>query len=204
MSEGFRPAKRPPAIRLFLPGVSPGVPGVPELSAGHFTAAFCRSFPPEVLPAVFLWAVPCPPISGLPFSLLPLRAFRVRTPVHMSFYVYLLLGFLGGIPAGMGMGGGTVTIPLLVLVGGVEQKIAQSANLFSFFPMSAGALRVHAQNGLLETKGILWIILPALLFSAAGALLAYVLPSAMLRRAFGVFLVILSFFQFRGAFSGEN
>ena len=73
----------------------------------------------------------------------------------MSFYIYLLLGFLGGIPAGMGMGGGTVTIPLLVLVGGVEQKIAQSANLFSFFPMSAGALRVHAQNGLLETKGIL-------------------------------------------------
>lgn len=122
----------------------------------------------------------------------------------MSFYVYLLLGFLGGIPAGMGMGGGTVTIPLLVLVGGVEQKIAQSANLFSFFPMSAGALRVHAQNRLLETEGILWIILPALLFSAAGALLAYVLPSAMLRRAFGVFLVILSFFQFRGAFSGEN
>ena len=45
----------------------------------------------------------------------------------MSFYLYLLLGFLGGIPAGMGMGGGTVTIPLLVLVGGVEQKIAQCA-----------------------------------------------------------------------------
>ncbi|MFQ7077391.1 MAG: hypothetical protein ACLRSW_05330 [Christensenellaceae bacterium] len=52
----------------------------------------------------------------------------------MSFYIYLLLGILGGIPAGMGMGGGTVTIPLLILVGGVEQKIAQSANLFPFSP----------------------------------------------------------------------
>ena len=61
---------------------------------------------------------------------------ELRT-VHMSFYIYLLLGILGGIPAGMGMGGGTVTIPLLILVGGVEQKIAQSANLFSFLPMSA-------------------------------------------------------------------
>ena len=49
----------------------------------------------------------------------------------MSFYLYLLLGFIGGIPAGMGMGGGTVTIPLLTLVGGVEQKIAQCANLFA-------------------------------------------------------------------------
>ena len=51
----------------------------------------------------------------------------------MAFFVLILLGFIGGIPAGMGMGGGTVTIPLLTLFGGVEQKIAQSANLFSFF-----------------------------------------------------------------------
>ena len=82
----------------------------------------------------------------------------------MRFYLYLLLGFIGGIPAGMGMGGGTVTIPLLVLVGGVEQKIAQSANLFSF-----------------------------LLSSALGASLAVALPSALLRRAFGAFLIGLSF-----------
>ena len=60
----------------------------------------------------------------------------MKTFLHMSFYLYLVLGFLGGIPAGMGMGGGTVTIPLLVLVGGVEQKIAQCANLFSFLPRS--------------------------------------------------------------------
>lgn len=122
----------------------------------------------------------------------------------MSFYLYLLLGFLGGIPAGMGMGGGTVTIPLLILVGGVEQKIAQSANLFSFLPMSAGALRVHAENKLLETDGLWWIILPALGFSVLGTLLAYRLPSEILRRAFGVFLMILSIFQFRAAFDCEN
>ena len=67
----------------------------------------------------------------------------------MSFYIYLILGFVGGIPAGMGMGGGTLTIPLLTLLGGVEQKIAQSANLFSFLPMSIGALKTHEKNGLL-------------------------------------------------------
>ena len=113
--------------------------------------------------------------------------------VDMSFYVYLLLGFLGGIPAGMGMGGGTVTIPLLVLVGGVEQKIAQSANLFSFLPMSALALRTHAQNGLIESEGILWTIVPALLLSALVAAVAAWLPSEVLRKAFGVFLIGLSF-----------
>ena len=114
----------------------------------------------------------------------------------MSFYLYLLLGFIGGIPAGMGMGGGTVTIPLLVLVGGVEQKIAQSANLFSFLPMSIGALKMHADNGLLQTKCVGWVILPALLFSALGTTLAVALPSALLKRAFGAFLIGLSFVGF--------
>ncbi len=113
--------------------------------------------------------------------------------VHMSFYLYLLLGFIGGIPAGMGMGGGTVTIPLLVLFGGVEQKIAQSANLFSFLPMSVGALRTHANNGLLQTQGIAWAIIPALLFSALGTGLAVLLPSALLKKGFGAFLIGLSF-----------
>ena len=97
------------------------------------------------------------------------------------------------------MGGGTVTIPLLVLVGGVEQKIAQCANLFSFLPMSVGALKTHAENNLLKTQGILWIILPALLLSVLGALLAAYLPSAILRRAFGAFLIGLSFITFYNA-----
>ena len=127
---------------------------------------------------------------------IPLYHVRVER-LHMSFYLYFLLGFLGGIPAGMGMGGGTVTIPLLVLVGGVGQKIAQSANLFAFLPMSLSALKTHADNGLLVTGGILFSILPALILSAAGAFFAASLPSAFLQKGFGAFLIGLSFLTFR-------
>jgi uncharacterized membrane protein YfcA len=122
----------------------------------------------------------------------------------MQFYLYLLLGFLGGIPAGMGMGGGTVTIPLLVLVGGVGQKIAQCANLFSFLPMSVGALKTHSQNGLLKTEGLLWVILPALALSAVGAMVAVALPSVLLRRGFGLFLIGLSFVGFYKEFGQKQ
>ena len=104
----------------------------------------------------------------------------------------------------MGMGGGTVTIPLLVLVGGVEQKIAQCANLFSFLPMSIGALKMHAENGLLKTRGILWIILPALAFSALGAFVAASLPSDLLKRGFGAFLIGLAFAGFYRAGKDRN
>ena len=96
----------------------------------------------------------------------------------------------------MGMGGGTVTIPLLVLIGGVAQKIAQCANLFSFLPMSIGALKTHANNGLLQTQGISWVILPASALSLIGAFVASSVSSELLRRGFGVFLIGLAFVGF--------
>ncbi|MBQ8320108.1 MAG: TSUP family transporter [Clostridia bacterium] len=114
----------------------------------------------------------------------------------MSFYVYLLLGFLGGIPAGMGMGGGTVTIPLLVLFGGVPQKLAQAANLFAFLPMSLSALKLHADNGLLKTQGIWQVVVPAALLSAPAAFLAALLPGEALGKLFGGFLIALALITF--------
>lgn len=97
------------------------------------------------------------------------------------------------------MGGGTVTIPLLTLVGGVEQKIAQSANLFSFLPMSVFALKTHAKSGLLQTQGIVWTILPALATSAISSLAAAALPSEILQKGFGVFLIVLACFGLKKA-----
>lgn len=122
----------------------------------------------------------------------------------MQFYLYFLLGFLGGIPAGMGMGGGTVTIPLLVLFGGVSQKVAQCANLFAFIPMSVIALKKHTDNKLVKTKGILWVILPALLLSAGGSLWAAALKSELLRKGFGAFLIALAAFGVLRAPRGEK
>ena len=50
----------------------------------------------------------------------------------MQFLYFVLAGVLGGVLAGMGMGGGTLTLPILVLVMGVEQITAQFANLIAF------------------------------------------------------------------------
>lgn len=101
------------------------------------------------------------------------------------------------------MGGGTALIPLLTLFG-VDQAAAQGINLLSFLPMAALALSIHAKNGLVKRDGLLFFVLPALLFSVPGALLATCLPSAALERAFGAFLIVLSLFRFRGAFAGRR
>ena len=120
----------------------------------------------------------------------------------MGFLLLLLCGIAGGVLGGMGMGGGTALIPLLTIFCGVEQGAAQGINLISFLPMAALALSVHAKNGLLRKEKILPLVLPALLFSVLGALLAAVLPARALRKGFGIFLVILSIFQFKSALNG--
>ncbi len=112
----------------------------------------------------------------------------------MSFYIFFLCGILGGILGGMGMGGGTLLIPLLTLFFGVPQAVAQGVNLLSFLPMSLIALRVHAKGGRLEKGVILPVALPALLLSGAFACVAGSLPSGLLRRGFGFFLLLLSAF----------
>lgn len=120
----------------------------------------------------------------------------------MSFLLLFVCGIVGGVLGGMGMGGGTALIPLLTIVCGIEQSSAQAINLLAFAPMAAVALTVHAKNGLLEKQGLLSIILPAVALSVLGALVAAHLPSRALSKAFGFFLIVLSFFWFKNALTG--
>ena len=117
----------------------------------------------------------------------------------MSFLVFLLCGALGGVLGGMGMGGGTLLIPLLTAVCGVRQSAAQGVNLMSFLPMSLLALSVHTKSGLLKKEGLAFLIVPSLIFSALASVLAAYLPDGILKKGFGTFLIVLSIYQFLGA-----
>ena len=44
-----------------------------------------------------------------------------------------ILGFFSGIIGGMGMGGGTILIPALILFAHIDPKIAQSVNFLGGF-----------------------------------------------------------------------
>lgn len=60
--------------------------------------------------------------------------------------LFIVFGIIGGLLGGMGMGGGTLLIPLLTLGLDVPQQTAQLLNLLTFIPMSAFALIVHAKK----------------------------------------------------------
>ncbi len=101
----------------------------------------------------------------------------------------------------MGMGGGTVLIPLLTLVLHMNQAAAQGINLLVFVPASVLALIVHRKSGRLQARPGLMLFVCGAVGAVGGALLASLFDPQWLRRAFGAFLILLAGVQF---FSAEK
>lgn len=113
----------------------------------------------------------------------------------MDIFLYILFGVLGGIIGGMGMGGGTLLIPLLTIFLSIEQKSAQGINLLAFIPMAVVALIIHFKNKLVVTKGIFWIIIPGIIFSVGFAFIASLLHNEILHTLFGIFLILIAVYE---------
>ena len=107
----------------------------------------------------------------------------------------ILAGALGGIVGGMGMGGGTLTIPILTIFLAYEQLQAQGINLIAFLPMSVVALIIHFKNKLVDFKSTWGLALIGSLFSLIGALVANQLSNVVLKKLFAVFLIGLGIWQ---------
>lgn len=112
-----------------------------------------------------------------------------------NIVIFIVIGILGGVIGGMGMGGGTLLIPLLTFFTDTEQHMAQAVNLLAFIPMSIAALCIHAKNGLLDAKYLLWVALPAVVSGVPASLLIKRLGGKALSRCFGVFLTVLGIYQ---------
>lgn len=124
------------------------------------------------------------------------HALSIEKEVYyiMQIFLLILFGFLSGIIGGMGMGGGTLLVPLLSFLD-LEQKTIQAINLVSFVPMCCIALGFHAHNKLIKPAGIGWIIVPALLAAVGGAFCAGYAGNRVLRICFAVFLISVGVWQ---------
>ena len=110
----------------------------------------------------------------------------------MIIFLLILFGFIGGIFGGMGMGGGTMLIPLLTIFLNFSQKVSQGFNIFAFLFMAIFALIIHFKNKLVDIKSVIPIVLSGLLFSMGGAFLATLVDGKILKLIFGIFLILLA------------
>ena len=101
-----------------------------------------------------------------------------------------VIGFFSGILSGMGVGGGMLLIPALRIFLDVNQQSAQSINLFCFIPSALCALIIHIKKKNIDFRAALPIIITGVPFSLLGAFICVNIPSKLLGRLFGVFILI--------------
>jgi len=114
----------------------------------------------------------------------------------------LVIGYIGGYA---GIGGAPFMIAFLVLVMGVDQHTAQGTVLTMMLgPMSLMALLSLWKETKTQWKNILIGIVSYALFSYFGALLAFRLDEARLKKYFALMLIITAIFQLSRKSAGEN
>ncbi|HJB31760.1 TSUP family transporter [uncultured Oscillibacter sp.] len=105
-----------------------------------------------------------------------------------------LLPFLCGLGASIlsawGVGGGTLLLLVMTLFLGVDQRTAQGINLLFFLPTAVSALICHARGGYLDKPTLKNAVPPAVAAALAGAWIATALDVELLRRPFGVYLLL--------------
>ncbi len=114
----------------------------------------------------------------------------------MVYLLYIVAGIVSGVFGGMGMGGGTLLIPVLTIFLNFDQKLAQGINLLSFLVMAIFSIYIHYKNGLIVTKHLHWIVIFGVAFAVLGSFLMSFLPSKLLKMIFGGFLIVLSVIEF--------
>ena len=108
----------------------------------------------------------------------------------MQWIIPALAGFGAGILSAWGVGGGTLLLLIMTLFLGVDQVTAQGINLLYFLPTAGMGLLFHRKNGLLDKQVICRAVPVGIPAAAAAAWLATTVDITVLRKPFGVLLLL--------------
>lgn len=104
---------------------------------------------------------------------------------------YLMIGMIGGLMSGLlGIGGGTVMVPLMVLWLGSAQREAHALSLAAIIPISLVAVIVYGQAGEVDIISSIALAIGAIGGARLGAGLLANAKERPLKFAFGCFLII--------------
>jgi uncharacterized membrane protein YfcA len=103
----------------------------------------------------------------------------------------VLLGLVTGVLSGaLGVGGGVVMVPAMVLLMGVSQQTAQGTSLLVILPTAISGAYGHFRNGYLDQPVTLAVGLVGAGSAVAGSLLALNMDHTRLRQVFGLYLLV--------------
>ena len=112
----------------------------------------------------------------------------------MSLVVHDALAILtglviGGLSGVMGIGGGILLVPILVLGFGFGQQIAQGTSLAAIIPTAIVGAYTHDRAHNVDRAAAAWLSAGGIAGGLLGALVAVRLPRELLVRLFGALLL---------------
>lgn len=119
----------------------------------------------------------------------PMHAAAALWPWPAEVALGLGVGFLAGL---LGIGGGTVLVPVLVLAQGMPQHEAQGLSLLMIVPVGVLGAFTYARGGALPVRILPGLLVGGALGGLAGALGAQVIEGPSLARMFALFLIAVS------------
>ena len=121
-----------------------------------------------------------------------LTGFIGTLPGYANIIIFLITGAITGFLSGMmGVGGGTIMIPVMVILIGFTQHVAQGTSLLVMVPAGAIGAFTHWKMGNVE-KGILWGLIPGIILGTyLGGNIANSIPNDTLRLIFAAMLIFV-------------
>ncbi len=101
------------------------------------------------------------------------------------------LGLAAGVLSGLfGVGGGILFVPTLVLVVGLTQLHAEATSLLAILPTAMVGTWRQRRYGNVDLRVAAWIGVASIVGVQLGVLIAESLPEHVLRRLFGLLLLV--------------
>ena len=103
------------------------------------------------------------------------------------------IGLTAGVLAGLlGIGGGVLMVPAMVLITGFDQHVAQGTSLLVIIPAAALGSFTHHRHGRLALRDAAGLAVGGVLGALLGSFTALSLDEDLLRRLFAVLLLVIA------------
>jgi len=113
-------------------------------------------------------------------------------PVRPGFLPLVLLGIASGLLSGLfGIGGGTVIVPVLVLMLGMPQKLAAGTSVTAILPSAAVGAATYAIQGHVDWIAAVLLAVGIIFGAQVGSHLLAKLPVGAIQWGFMAFLVVV-------------
>ncbi len=99
----------------------------------------------------------------------------------------------GLVSGALGVGGGIIIVPSLIFFLGFSQHMAQGTSLaILLLPTGLFAVLQYYKNGYVDIKVALILMILFVIGAYLGSLLSVNIPDKMLRKIFGIFMLLVS------------